>query len=46
MLFIKLYKKLTIKYAWQLGIIPQMAPIDDASISRQSSESVYELDLD
>ena len=33
-------------FPWLLGIIPQMAPIDDADASRQPSKSVYELDLD
>ena len=31
---------------WQLGIIPQMAPKEEAHTSRQPSELVYELDLD
>ena len=33
-------------WPWQLGIIPQLAPIHEADTSRQPSESVFELDLD
>ena len=31
---------------WQLGIIPQLAPVYEVDTLRQPSESVDELDLD